>query len=331
MDLNKPNFAALDIIMVVGSGRSGTTFLATVLNSSPNVLYRHEPDKILVDNNVPFLPDRTGYELYLEDSKRYLEELVAYRDIRSISRQPIFPKAFRSTAGNKASYLAIRIGKLLSQFGVNLRLPDLIQDGKTPIYVIKSVNSMCRAALFKKAAPNLKIIHIVRDPVSVVASVRAGHKLGLMSMENYIDSLLKMPESRNYPFNRDDLSSAPWVQQAAYRWGIQNDKIYKELNRTPDYRLVFYEEVCINLLESMKEIFNFSRIPIGRQMLNFASCLTEIEEGSSGYFDTHRNPISSLNKWRDELEPEEALEISKVASEFQVGKVVLNKLDSFRS
>ena len=41
-------------VMLVGSPRSGTTWMAKIIDSHPQVLYRHEPDSTLVtlDNEI---------------------------------------------------------------------------------------------------------------------------------------------------------------------------------------------------------------------------------------------------------------------------------------
>jgi hypothetical protein len=36
------------VILVLGSPRAGTTWLAKIIDSHPNILYRHEPDELRV-------------------------------------------------------------------------------------------------------------------------------------------------------------------------------------------------------------------------------------------------------------------------------------------
>jgi len=59
------------MILILGSGRSGTTFLAKLFDSHPEVIYRHEPDSIIISKNIPFQPK-------FDDSIHYTPETQAY-------------------------------------------------------------------------------------------------------------------------------------------------------------------------------------------------------------------------------------------------------------
>ena len=62
-------------VFVIGGARSGTTFLAKLLDSHPDVLYRHEPDSVLVNTDIPFVPRHDEVQRFVEPAGRYLEEL----------------------------------------------------------------------------------------------------------------------------------------------------------------------------------------------------------------------------------------------------------------
>ena len=40
-------------ILILGAPRSGTTWLAKIIDSHPDVLYRHEPDKLAAEPVAP--------------------------------------------------------------------------------------------------------------------------------------------------------------------------------------------------------------------------------------------------------------------------------------
>lgn len=44
-------------LVVLGSPRSGTTWLGKIFDSHPDVLYLHEPDTIRRNWDIPFLPE----------------------------------------------------------------------------------------------------------------------------------------------------------------------------------------------------------------------------------------------------------------------------------
>jgi hypothetical protein len=65
-----------NLVFLFGSARSGTTFLAKIFESSPDALYRHEPDISRPTNDIPFLPGPASYEVHLDRTRVYAAELV---------------------------------------------------------------------------------------------------------------------------------------------------------------------------------------------------------------------------------------------------------------
>ena len=86
------------MILILGSGRSGTTFLAKLFDSHPRVLYRHEPDWLLVGNSIPFQPRLDELERYRDQTSRYLDSLAQIRSPKVSAHLPLFHKQHRSHA-----------------------------------------------------------------------------------------------------------------------------------------------------------------------------------------------------------------------------------------
>src|SRR5690348_2541774 len=82
------------VILVVGSPRSGTTWLAKIIDSHPDVLYRHEPDD--------FVP--AGHKDALTELQLWLRE----RRLRAAAKRPRFRKSWRSAQAElaRSGYLA---------------------------------------------------------------------------------------------------------------------------------------------------------------------------------------------------------------------------------
>ena len=85
--------ALASLILVVGAPRSGTTWLAKIIDSHPDVLYRHEPDETL-----PGSASLTGTTL-----QGLLADWVADRGARSASKRPFFPKSWQPAWALSAS------------------------------------------------------------------------------------------------------------------------------------------------------------------------------------------------------------------------------------
>src|SRR6185312_9542294 len=74
---------AQTVILVLGSPRSGTTWLAKILDSHPDVIYRHEPDE--------YLPPVPG-----KDSRAQIQAWIDARELRVATKKPFFQKSWQS-------------------------------------------------------------------------------------------------------------------------------------------------------------------------------------------------------------------------------------------
>src|ERR1700712_3636289 len=72
-------------ILVMGAPRSGTTWLAKIIDSHPDVLYRHEPDAMLPGPS-PLTP---------EALPGLLADWAADQSLRSAAKQPFFAKSWQ--------------------------------------------------------------------------------------------------------------------------------------------------------------------------------------------------------------------------------------------
>ena len=206
----------INVVMIVGSGRSGTSFLAKLLDSSPRVLYRHEPDATVFSEKVPHLPiPAEEYEDYFDDARHYMSRLICQRDPKTSGSRPIFPKTYRSSMGNYAFPLFLYLAKIASKVRIKMNIPDLLRNDHKPIYLIKSVNSIGRAPLFLSSMPEIKYLHIVRHPCGVISSLLDGIKIKKMGKSEYIDQIFKSREVEIYPFSHEKISSLSYEEKQA--------------------------------------------------------------------------------------------------------------------
>jgi len=73
---------AASAILILGSPRSGATWLAKIFDSHPDILYRHEPDELS--------PARKSMP-----PAEQITELISQRGLRSAGKRPFFREAFR--------------------------------------------------------------------------------------------------------------------------------------------------------------------------------------------------------------------------------------------
>ena len=154
-------------ILILGAPRSGTTWLAKIFDSHPDVLYRHEPDTRAPD----YCP---------ADAATYFRELVATQWLKSSGSLPVFAKTYRPGAGRHAHRGLIYALRAADKFSAgalrNMPLPDLFTPAAHPNLrvVVKSVSFRLRLRALLQAMPGLHVVFIVRDPFGQVASMLRG-------------------------------------------------------------------------------------------------------------------------------------------------------------
>lgn len=314
-------------VLVVGSGRSGTTFLAKLLDSHPRVVYLHEPDSVLVDAELPFLPASDELEAYRARAGRYLERLEAVRTPKVYGHTPVFDKRYRSALGKQIFRLGVYAAKGVERAGLGRGALVLAPASPLPrhdpdsVVVIKSVNSLGRARLFSLAVPGLRVLHIVRHPAAVVASRLRGIHKGVMGARNYIDSLFDAGYGDGYGWSREALKAASFEEQATFEWMAVNQRVYTEMRGSPRYRLVHYEHLCQRLEATARELFADAGLSWEPQSQAFIRSLEAAPAEGAGYFGVVRPPTSALARWREELGAEQVRRIEETARRCELGRM----------
>jgi hypothetical protein len=303
------------LIFVMGSARSGTTWLAKLLDSHPDVLYRHEPDSVLWRRDIPFDPavETVRDPQLLAAAGQYVHSLAAARDLKSAGRLPVFEKSFRSAARHRALVSALygmkAADRVLRKVGVarTWRVPDLINPHprRPPVRLIKSVTSLCRTRLFAEAAPHARFIHIVRHPCGVAASRLKGRDKGhLADPGAFFEAVHRTAMQRGgYGLSVEDLRDRSTEERVAWQWMVHNDKVVAEMAGRPNYRMVLYEDLCLNPMKGVRDILDFAGLPWDPQVGDTVRALNS--GGDDSYFGISRDAVAAAWKWRRTLRPEQ--------------------------
>ncbi len=308
-----------DIALIVGMGRSGTTFFAKILDSAPNVLYRHEPDYTNINTEIPFLPKSEEIEAYVSKAEAYLHALVHQRDARTSGTRPIFSKSFRSGYGNSAFFISALTAKIASRVGLSVNVPDFVRANESAIHVIKSVNSLCRTELFLRAMPEMRVLHIIRHPCAVIASRLRGLQKGLLKDHIYTDALFNSGITEGCGFERETIKRKPWDEQAAFQWMVTNNFVFCRLNQDHRYMLISYENLCTSVMESARAVFAFSGVSWTAQTESFLHQLMGYENKTGGYFSIKNDLNSSLFNWKREIPAKRIVAIEELISKSSIG------------
>jgi len=318
----------------VGSPRSGTSWLAKIFDSHPNVLYRHEPDSVLRSHSIPSYCSELE-QLDLEEQARdYIAHLLDVRVSKVVGSLPIFSKQFQSSPKrilHQSMTLSVkafeRVGPL-STFFRSLQIPDFL-DLKTchAQIVIKSISAMGRLGLFLNALPKSKAILIIRHPCGHVASVLRGVQLEKFDSRIPITEDVGVYEmlagtdlASKYDLSLDRFMSMDPILRLAWRWALFNERVIEQGSFNDRLHILRYEDLCDDATSIAKKLFQFSSLSWNPQTAKFVENSTRAR-GSEGFYQIYRNPIQSATKWKSELSADQIESVIEAVRYTRPGKL----------
>lgn len=201
------------LILVLGAPRSGTTWLAKIFDSHPQVVYRHEPDTVDRDLQGIFRSDQL--DQHRKAAHDYLHRLLEVNTLKSSGSLPIFRKHHHNPLQHQLRAGMIYTLRALEKLGrpgqmaTWIRVPDMINSESWDDLkvVVKSVSSLGRVRLFAEALPSARIVFIVRDPCGQIASMMRGVTLGKFG-EPPVREILGTEQARQYGLTEKRLELA---------------------------------------------------------------------------------------------------------------------------
>lgn len=310
------------VILILGAPRSGTSWLAKIFDSHPDVLYRHEPDTVLRDYDLPWMCPPEQVPVYRDAARAYLRRLFDTATLKTAGSLPIFPKRHHGTVATQFRSGVIYGLRAIEQLPGARRVvrgapvPDLFDMAAHPEIrlVLKSVSSRGRARLFAEAMPGMKTIFILRDPWGQVASMLRGAALGMFEGGIPVQELLMTEHARRYGLTPERFAALPVVEQFAWNWAILNEKAIDDLAGIDGVKVLRYRALCDAPLSEARALFAFAELGWDSQTEDFLRRSTTFD-GRDRYYQVFKNTQAAMNRWRGELKPEDQRRIQAVVQE----------------
>lgn len=322
-------------IFVLGVPRSGTSWLAKIFDAHPDVLYRHEPDILDRNTRLPFMCDAAAVAAHRAEAEAWLNALAWNHRLKSAGTSPVFPKSFHSAAQTAARRAVIWTLKLLQRVPAcgglanAMNVPDFV-DLDSSAYrklVIKSVSGMGRAGLFAAAAPESRIIVILRHPCGQVESMLRGVRWSMFEHDIPIDDLAKTALARRFGLTPEKLAKESFAGQLAWNWVIQNETAIDALKDARHVKLVRHTDLAEQPEATMRMLFAFCDLDWRPEIGEFLAASTR-GTGNERYYQIKRDPIEAANKWRKQLSATDIADITRIVTQSEAGRLFFSEAEA---
>lgn len=316
-----------EVTFIIGAPRSGTTWLAKVFDSHPDIVFRNEPDISLREDRLPVLCRAADIERHRELARDYLRSLIGITTLKASGTLPVFPKSYR-----RAVPAALRQAMIYGLHAVDslggkgcwssrVPIPDCVRRVRIPpAVVIKSVSARGRARLFAEALPSSRLIFILRHPCAQVESTLRGMRLGKLAHPTWLAEVLAADQARRLGLTAETFAALTLVEKLAWHWAVMNQKVLDDLTGLPRVMVVRYEDVVARATTLLKQLFEFAGLSWHEQTDAFVERSTNYD-GPQGYFSVWRNAGEATARWRQSLPREDQGRILDISRRVAAGQL----------
>jgi hypothetical protein len=301
-----------------------------MLDSHPGVVYRHEPDIVRRNVDIPTMCEPAQTERYADKTREWLNLLAQTRRLKTAGPFPIFRKTYHTTveAGLRTSLVTLL--KLADQVRSARRvaraiaIPDFV-DLDSDAYrrlVIKSISALGRSGLIARAAPESRFVLMLRHPCGQIDSILRGEHLEQETRldDAMIASLTGTVQARRRNLGADKLAALPPLAQLAWSWLIHNEKAIEELGPAAHFKTIRHDDLARDPHAEGRELFAFCGLDWGQQTADFVEA-SRHASGDEGYYDVKRNPEEAAMGWQRRLTPAQIDTIAEIVADSLPGRL----------
>ena len=317
-------------ILLAGLPRSGTTWLAKVIDSSPNVLYIHEPDSAKRIPCVPFCTEPDENLFWQQYSNQYARDIEQLALAQHCSKRPIF---------RKTGWPTYRWRFLVPSFtatghrGISFGRPTLTAPLNFKI-CWKSIESVGRLGLLNDSPYIQRIVHLVRHPCGFISSIRRGERTrkfsSMVDLSNDMGiffALQRTKIAQEIGLTLEEIFECSRVERLAWYWTILNSKAWRELSGSSKVTFLSYDSFCKTPQSSAQKLFLSLGLDWNKQTERFVQGSTNTS--SNRYYSVSRDAISASQAWQKELSNAEKSQIEKIVRSTPEGQQFVDESGSF--
>jgi Sulfotransferase family len=308
------------IILLMGLPRSGTTWVAKILDSDPHTVYRHEPDRGTTLKSMPLAPNISESQALRPAAEAFASRLLNITKPHVVGSQPKFPKVYRSRVVSELYNWNVKAARIASAARIKVPIFSMVDWDKFPdlSVVWKSVGSIGRLGVFVRVLENPHAIILLRHPCGHVASVLRGEaqrKFAYPPSEDYgmFEILLNTEPARRRRLKLDQLMSMHPTERLAWRWVILYEKALNDTEGIDRCMSIRYEDICAEPEKHARRVMEFCGLSWGNATADFVKNSTSAED--KRYYSVFKNPLRSAMRWQADLSTEDIDRIYRVVGE----------------
>ena len=293
------------IAAVIGTGRSGTTWLGSLLNAHPEIAYRFEP--LARSPEGKDLHEIASLLKAGQVPERFEERLYGALIVADplTDKPPFFEKVGLPNRGVHQLWSVARVASPLRRVYARLFTPT---DGRLVIF--KEVTSeRIMATLLRDT--DIPIVYLVRNPFGTVASLVAGQRTGKMP-SGRLGVIGEIAEQHDPSLitKYGDPHKLSVEGQNALLWRIDVEHGTDAIADSGRGLLLTYEELCREPMRCLEAVCSEFGLQPHRNMRSFVEELTQPGDPAErrkrrdvrdDYFTVYRNPRDQVDRWKTQL------------------------------
>lgn len=326
-----------DLVFVLGTQRSGTTWLANILDSHPDCLHFYEPFAPAY-GIFPYFP---GEFIYLDPPATPIATRLRYDLPRLVERRS---RLFDPVHASRREFLAeawlmgqietwgrrTRLGA--PAFATQFNLLHLNRIGQHPVVyfpkhenirvtAIKEVRLYFKLPFLAATFPDAKFVHVLRHPAAVVNSMTSFLKRGRLveiraQIENFADTVGAQPRFEEYGELLSRIRHAPLPEKLAAYWRVANETLARDASAAGGRALpLVYERLASDPLARVSELFRWCGLPESPATDEYVRDSSTSRSERKTVLDTNRVSATYYRDWVGKASPEVMSAVDDVCAE----------------
>ncbi|MEQ3660120.1 MAG: sulfotransferase [Glaciecola sp.] len=308
-----------NIIFVAGFPRSGTTWFSNLINSHPNVVYRHE----IIGRNYKMFGDelfsKLKYDFGLCDTDFDKAMQVICNANVVTDKPPFFKKKIglsRFPHFHHIMWVVSKVIRLLSPiystlFSVSERDPNI----QVLIKETRSTDDM--SSILKGLRVN-KAVFLVRKPQGSIASFVKGikeNKMGALTPEGvlkWFDNQGHNEYVRKLAFSNDKIRGLSPVEFFAISWRVYHMDLLQISQELENAMFCIYEDFVAEPEVNTKMLFDKLDMSYSDSVKMFieessgkVSKSPLIKDSNSDFYSVYRSTAFNVESWKEQLSSDE--------------------------